>query len=220
VTSNMKRRPPKFIVFLGPDGAGKTSVIQGVMRRLKAEGSEVAYFHGRPPIRGALSTEAPDPGGLAPVPRRPKPAPILSFFISMAHLGKNLLQYSAGYWIRVFPELRKGRIVLADRYTYWYLLDPDGIQYWGPRLFARAFARIVPRADLVLVPWAPAEAIFARKPELDVEMIKRQQSRCEYMMSTYSHFYRVDTSIALDETIDAAMNLIRGVESPAVEMGR
>ena len=55
----------RFIVLVGPDGVGKTTVARALMQR---HSGPAAYFHFLPPIQGSLA-QAPDPGSAPPLPK-------------------------------------------------------------------------------------------------------------------------------------------------------
>jgi len=206
---NVTKRIGVFIVLVGPDGAGKTTIIRGLMEQIEAMGYKVLYFHGRPPVIRTLSDQIPDPGSLRHhLPSHNEPS-FFSFLFSFVRLSKNLIHYNLGYWLRVYPELKRGTIVIADRYSYWYLIDPPGTSYFGPTFLVELFIRLVPQPDLILIPWAPPELIFSRKPELEISRIAEQMGRCDGLASRESRCIRIDTTGPLENTIFDVVRVIR-----------
>ena len=72
------------------------------------------------------------------------------------------------------PKLAQARILLCDRYFFDALTSPA--PGWLKPAMDWTAVRLTPRPDLVFVLEDDAEAIHARKPELTVWEIERQQS--------------------------------------------
>lgn len=157
----MPRTKGRFVVLVGPDGVGKTSVAEALCRRLDA-----LYFHFRPRLREDWSP--PEPGG-----QLEKPSHRAGTLESVARLTVNLVRFWLGHLLRVRPQLRAGRHVVADRWAYGYLAKPEELRYFGPRWLARLFIRLLPEPSLVVCLIAPPAVISARKAELSLAEAER-----------------------------------------------
>ena len=150
----------RFIVLVGPDGVGKTSVAVRLHEQLGAR-----YFHFRPKLGEDWS--GPEPGGVLE-----KPDHSASTIESIARLGLNFVRFLLGHLIRVMPELRAGRDVVADRWAYGYLAKPAELRYFGPAWLARLVVAALPTPSLVVCLSAPPEVIRSRKAELSLHEIE------------------------------------------------
>jgi hypothetical protein len=145
----------RFIVLVGPDGVGKTTVARALVQR---HGGPAAYFHFLPPLRGSLA-HAPEPGSSPPPKARASGSPIVGWI----RLLRNAIRCWTGYISTVRPALKRGWLVIGDRWMYGYLVQPDALKFRGPDLLARAVIRVLPRPDLIVSLSAPPDVIRARK---------------------------------------------------------
>ena len=89
-------------------------------------------------------------------------------------LGVNVVRFWLGYLATLQPVLRRGGLVVGDRWAYGYLVEPQALRFAGSSSVARLALRIMPQPDLVVALVADPETIRQRKPELTVEEITRQ----------------------------------------------
>ena len=103
----------RLIILVGPDGVGKTTVARAVIEHHRGP---AAYFHFLPPVCGPLA-RAPAPGSAPP----PKAGPGGSFVLGWIRLLRNAARCWAGYLRTVRPALKRGWLVVGDRWMYGYL---------------------------------------------------------------------------------------------------
>ncbi len=90
------------------------------------------------------------------------------------------VEYGWRWLTTVAPAVRRGEIVVCDRYVYDLRTSP-----W-PGSRAAAFAqRLAGRPDVLALPDAPAEAIHARKPERSVAAIRAQQAAFHALLAEH-----------------------------------
>jgi thymidylate kinase len=191
------------IAIMGPDGAGKSAVIDAIRQQFRFAYHKVKCFHLRPKsLRpGKTAQQAvTDPHG------RPPRGTILSvlkvFFL--------IADYWLGFALTIAPAMRRSQLIVFDRYIYDLLVDSKRVRYGGPAWLLRLAARIVPRPDLVILLDAPADVLWSRKQEVPFEEVMRQRARyCE-----------VASKLPFAKTVDAAQPLadvIRDVDAVIVE---
>ncbi len=158
-----------WIAIIGPDGCGKSSIIDVIRHQYTFAFRAVQCFHMRPKLlRRKAQTDAAvmNPHGQPP---RGSIASIAKAFFLIA-------DYFLGYMFRVVPALGRTHLVIFDRYVYDLLVDSKRVRYGGPRWLLRLVALVVPRPDLVILLDAPAEVLWSRKQEVVFEEVVRQRN--------------------------------------------
>lgn len=156
-----------MVAFLGPDGAGKSTIIDLLRAELSRRGIDAAYFHWQVPIRaGADRGVVTDPHG------RP-PRGVCMSLIKLAWL---FAVAWAGWSLRVFPRRRRGDWIVLDRYFPDLICDPLRYRYGGPAGAATFMSHFMPRPDAVFILTAPAAVIRARKIEVAESELAQQIS--------------------------------------------
>ena len=187
------------IVILGPDGAGKSSVIRGLLERLDQEGRVVKMRHLKPrilmPRRSEAVTPVVDPHG-----KPPRPA-----LVSIA----KILVWLMEEWYSFFVQEKKEMLLICDRNYHDLLVDPKRYRYGGPRWAAALVGRLMPRPDLWVLLDAPSEILQARKQEVSPEETARQRQAYLAFVSKQREHVIVDASQTLDKVIADVERAIR-----------
>jgi thymidylate kinase len=179
------------IVILGPDGAGKSSVIDGLMRSLKPAGLTVKMRHLKPRmvarLRGQVEVTVVDPHGKPP----------RGAFLSLVKLAVWIYEE----WYSFLFHEKRGTLLICDRYYHDLLVDPKRYRFGAPLWTARLVGKLMPRPRLWVLLNAPAALLQERKQEVAPEETARQ---CE----AYLHFIRTRNKYVI---VDAAQPLDRVV---------
>lgn len=192
----LRLRPPlPWVAILGPDGSGKSSVIDELAQRFTPPlCAGVTVCHWRPGViwkpAGDGSPET-DPHGKA---ARSLPASALKLAMLFA-------DWTAGYWGRLVHLRAKGALLVSDRPFIDLLADPRRYRYGAPRWLARVVAGILPSPDLVIVLDAPVEVLRTRKQEIAEHDLSLLRDRYRGLVSGRRNAYVVDASRALDEVV-------------------
>jgi thymidylate kinase len=183
-----------WIAIMGPDGSGKSAVIETICPKFRFAYDKVKTYHLRPKIlkrRNDTNEVVTDPHGRAP--RGP--------LFSIAKVLLMIADYWIGYAMQIAPAMRRSQLIVFDRYIYDLLVDSKRIRYGGPAWLLRFAAAVVPHPDVVILLDAPPEVLWSRKQEVPFSEVERQ--RAEYLNTARSlPFARiVDASQPLADVI-------------------
>lgn len=161
-------RPTGILVaVMGPDGSGKSLVIDTLLAQQQDGFRRTRSFHLRPGILGA-SEDARAPSS------DPHAKPAYGGAKSAVKLAYVATDYLLGYWLKVRPALVRSTFMIFDRYYHDLLVDPRRSRYGGPDWLVRLVGRVVPKPDLMLVLDAAVDVILARKQEVTRAECARQ----------------------------------------------
>jgi thymidylate kinase len=197
-----------FCVLVGLDGSGKTTLARNLCTLVADESqfSGVRYFHWRPKV--FANTEFPLPE-FQNLPRKePPPQSVPASLLSGARLVKNLLLTTLAYHLRVRPLIRRGYLVLVDRYFYNYYLDPASVKYSGPRWLLDQVRKFFPQPDFVVTLKAPPNVLLQRKQELAETEITRQAAALDGLPLAAARVVAADASQPEAEVAQTVMQAI------------
>lgn len=210
----MSNQTGRFIVMEGADGVGKSTVLKLLLPKLMEAGpySGVRFFHWKPVRSGIHDGGIPetvphDPRGTAP--RNP--------MASLVYLAYHWLSFWTGYFRFVRPALRRGMLVIGDRYTYDILLDPRRFRLKLPDWVLRVFVKTLPHPDAVLALVADPATIRQRKPELSVEEIVAYQDALKTAPIPRRRIVAADAAPAA--VVEAALRALREGEKRLAARG-
>lgn len=104
------------------------------------------------------------------------------------------------YFTMVLPRLRRGRIVLADRYIYDLLIGYKNRPLRHFRRLRTWLCRRYPQPDFTVLLDARSEVIFARKPQFKVEQLEYIRSAYEQLGKSFK-LCKLDTSVSVEKTL-------------------
>lgn len=174
------------IGFTGPDGAGKTTVINLLIERLSPVFAKAhRYYHFRPGLFRNMGEVAYTAGIKKAVDRKynnPHRGGETGKFNSLFRLFYYATDYILGYLLRVKPTIRITRLAIFDRYYTDIICDSKRSRiflnykflYWFGRLF-------IPSLDYNILLTADVDTIFVRKKELSREEISSINKKISYL---------------------------------------
>ena len=189
-----------FVVVIGPDGVGKTTLASRILERWDGP---TGYFHFLPTRRSPI---LPRPESDPPPPPA-KSARDGSRTLGWARLGRNLIRFWWAYGTQVQPLVRSGTLVIGDRWAYGYVGQPYALRFYGPLWLADLTERLLPRPDLVIDMKAPVEVIAARKQELTPSEIQSELAR--WSQVARGRRAELDAVLGPDELAEQAIRMIR-----------
>ena len=172
--------------FTGPDGSGKTTVIDQILERLAPVFRTAhKYYHFRPALFGNLGEVAHSAGLKKEVDRdysKPHRGGKTGALSSFARLLYYSIDYIIGYFIKVKSVTRITRIVIFDRYYTDIICDSRRSRIYLNYKFLYWFGKLfIPSLNYNILLTARSETILARKRELDEESIRRINERIDYL---------------------------------------
>jgi len=195
----------KFVVLVGPDGSGKSTVSAGLQKCLSPlfQGNRCfhAHFKYLPRLRDLARLL-----GFRASPESPMNHPASEKFskdpdfVARLHSLILLLYYTLDYLLGyplVFRSRGKGELIIFDRYFYDYLIQPGTTL---PDWFLTLLMRMIPNPDMVVYLKNSPEVILSRKPELSRQELERQGAVCARLISRLPQGQVVETTGSPEET--------------------
>jgi thymidylate kinase len=194
-------RPTGLCVgVLGPDGAGKSTVIHSIQKELLPAFRRTHYQHLQPNLIKQAGSGVPvtDPHGIPP----------RALLGSLAKLAYFAADYLLGYRVKVNPMLARSTLVIFDRYYHDIFADPLRYRYGAPLVFAKCLAYLVPKPDLWLVLDAPPEVLQSRKSEVTFAESARQREAYAALARRLRNAVLIDASGPAEAVIARAHRAI------------
>jgi thymidylate kinase len=191
-----------IVAFLGPDGAGKSSVIAALPHRMEGVFGRCTY-HGFAP---GLLTWLHPPRGRNERPHGVPPRPMV---VSVARaLLYWLLYYQLPYRLTMRRDLARSTLVIHDRHLIDAAVDPWRYRYGGPSLVIHAIWWSMRKPDLVILLDVPAEILQQRKQEVPPDESARQRQAYRSLVERMQNGRIIDASQNFDDVLDAVDNVV------------
>lgn len=194
-------RPTGLVVaVLGPDGSGKTTIIEHLERELAPAFRRVRRFHLRPHFGAApVGSAVTNPHGQSPRGR----------FASTLKVGMFLADYWFGWVKHVLPAKVRSSFIVFDRYYHDMLVDTKRYRIPGDFSAARWFAPLIPQPDLWLILSARPELLVERKGEISLGAAQQLTTAYQNLARKLPGAAVIDTSQPLDHTLAEAVGAVR-----------
>lgn len=199
------------IGFTGPDGVGKTTIINLLQTHLSAVYSKINLYHFRPTVFGNLGDVAHSVGLKKEVdheynkPHRGKKVGWISSFIRLLYYA---IDYIIGYFKRIRPLLVKRELVIFDRYYIDIICDSQRSRIHLSKRILYLFYRLcIPTLNYNILLTANTNTILSRKQELDSKSIQAINEKIDYLCSQKG-FYKVLNEGTSQETVAEILRIV------------
>ena len=171
VIGRLRRPTGYFVIIVGPDGSGKSTIAAALGEQLERAFRNVWRFHWRPHLLPRLSGHR-----AAPDARTDTPPEVSRYkgIVSLARFLYYWFDFVIGYWSQVYWRTAQTTLVIGERYYHDVIVNPQRYGFAVPAWLLRLASHCVPAPDLTVLLENRPEVIHERKPELSPDAITRQ----------------------------------------------
>ncbi len=149
-----------------------------------------------PRIEGAASLEDPHA------------APPRNVFLSVVYFVWHYLPFVWGWWVYVSRVLRRGGMVIIDRYYYDFFVDQRRYRLNLPRWILRLGFVFVKKPDMVFCLDADPEILQARKKEVSFAECARQRKVYRALTEKLPNGHVIDASQPLEKVVQNVQGIV------------
>ncbi|MBK8189615.1 MAG: hypothetical protein IPK79_04115 [Vampirovibrionales bacterium] len=213
---------PLVLALLGPDGCGKTALIQALKQRW---GAPITYCHLRPRFGKAVQALGQAP--LEP-PHGQAPRSVLSSTLKLAYFACDYLwgmprlrRQARRASARARSSHERPPLIIFDRYFHDVIIDPKRYRYAGPPWLASVVSRWIPKPDVMIALNAPPDILRARKQELSPEACASLATAYQGFIAQYPGGRSLDATQPIEtvcaQTIEILSTLAQALDPPAFD---
>ena len=178
------------IAFMGVDGAGKSTIIDRLIKKFSKKNEKIKYLHLRPYLfLTDTRTVIKNPHNKKKINSK-----IYSFF--------NILWWLILYRIFFLINYKKhNKLILFDRYAHDLLIDPVRYQFNLKKKLTKYILNFFPEPDVWIVLTASIKKIEKRKNELSSYELKKQMKMYIDFSKTKKNSFILNTNKSILENL-------------------
>ena len=162
-----------FVVLMGPDGSGKSTIAEMVLRSAGNGFRKTVHFHWRPGLL-PRPKKAPERETSDEVVDAPSLKSKYGHTMSLVRFLYYYIDFLVGYWVKIYPAKVRTSLIIGERYYYDILVHPERYGFDLPGWLYRLLQTFVPKPDVTIFLSNEPEIIVRRKAELPIEEVTRQ----------------------------------------------
>lgn len=190
-----------FIVLLGVDGAGKTTIAENLKARYVTAFRKIDHYHSRVRVlkdisqlkKDATPIDASNPHG-----KKQKAGK----FTSVAKFGYYFLDFLIGN-VKIAIAKIKSTLVLVERYYYDYSIDKVRYNLNLSDKFLSFFEHFVLKPDVIFILTGDSKKLLDRKHEITIDEIDEQKRKLNERFINNPKAVFIDTT---EGTVDECVN--------------
>ena len=153
------------VCFLGPDGSGKSTIIQKLLDH-NLPFKRYDYFHLKPFFKHKAKNYT-----IVEDPHSKRPYGLIK---SLLKLFLFVIQYNIGWVFNILCLKLQSSMIIFDRYFDDILVDNLRYRYGGNIRIAKIFRYLIPKPRLYFILTTNANVIYNRKKEVSLTELERQ----------------------------------------------
>lgn len=198
LTNRLFHKQSLSISFLGPDGAGKSTIIDLINKYPLYINNY--YFHLKPILQKKTSIKdemITDPHKYNTYSKSKSYLKLLYF----------IYQYNKGWFTNISKLRIKSSLIIFDRYFDDLIVDNKRYRYGGSKNIAKLARLFIPKPDIYFILTADADIIYERKQEVSFEELQRQI--LEYKsLADNKRYFNIDVNRTPEEIVKEITNII------------
>jgi thymidylate kinase len=219
------------VALIGPDGSGKTTVsdrlktelglpVRSIYMGVNLQAACVMLPHTRLLVAVRRRLHSDDPEAASDLETvRPPPATVPRRALASVRSGLRLANWLAEEAYRLWVarrHTRRGEVVIFDRHFFVDFFAADISADCASRPLTRRIhgfmlQHVFPKPDLVVCLDAPAEVLYARKPEGTLERVRRKREESLAALSALPQCLVVDATKSPDQVVSEVASAIRSM---------
>lgn len=115
------------------------------------------------------------------------------------------------FWGHLKKVRAAGKLIIFDRFYGDLLVDPKRYRYGGGRWFSSCAFKLMPKPNLVILLNARAEVLYARKPEVEIEELKRIVARYQKYVSSLKNGLVIDAEQSVEDVVKDVQSAVQNI---------
>ncbi len=177
----------KLVAFFGPDGSGKSLLVNELLKMFKTKNIPCQKFHWRPRILPTINKNFKHLKFNKPNNLKQRNL-FFSFFL--------YIYFFLDFKVNEFfiKKYNKKKIILYERYYYDVLIHPRRYKLSKIDWLGKFFSRLLQKPDYSILLNGDAKSIYSRKKELDINEIIKQIKLYNNIIPKLSKIIKLNTT--------------------------